>query len=148
MTPRRRWDDDDRGIGIADAHAWRPLVDSVAGFTDMAGWVAEEPAAHLLPHLATAIEMGPARIDRTETDTDGTFVVDLVWVGPSEPTRPAVRSVLFELVGTIAETITLVHEPPAGRGRELEVLTGSPDGDSAFAGHGHTLRFRVTVPRE
>jgi hypothetical protein len=111
--------------------------------TEAAGWVAEEPDAHLLPHLAAAAEGSPVRIDGTTTDLDGTFVVDLVWIGPDEPTRQAVRAVLFELVGTVAETVTLIHEPPAARGRELEVLTGSRDGEGPFAGHGHTIRFTV-----
>jgi hypothetical protein len=49
-------------------------------------------------------------------------------------------------VATIAETVTILHEPAVEQGRVLEVLTGSADGDGPFAGHGHTLRFSVTVP--
>jgi hypothetical protein len=143
---RRRWDNDARGIGVADARAWQPLVASLAEAADTDGWIAEDPETHLLPHLVAAAERGPARIRRAETDPDGTFVVELTWIGPSEPTRGAVRAVLFDLVGAIAETVTLVHEPPAARGRELEVLTGATDGDGGFAGHGHALRFRVSAP--
>jgi hypothetical protein len=145
-TRRRRWDDDARGIGVADAHAWQPLVARLADAAGTDGWVAEDPEAHLLPHLVATAERGPVRIRQAVTDPDGTFVVELGWIGPAEPTRAAVRALLFDLVGAIAETVTLVHEPSTARGRELEVLTGATDGDSGFAGHGHTLRFRIAVP--
>ena len=59
------------------------------------GWVAEEPEAHLLPHLVAAAELGPLRIRRAETDAAGTFVVELRWVGEGEPTRRTIRSALF-----------------------------------------------------
>jgi hypothetical protein len=57
-----------------------------------------------------------------------------------------VRALLFDLVGAIAEAVTLIHEPPGARGRVLEILTGSADGDGPFAGHGHTLRLSVAAP--
>ena len=129
--------------------AWKPLV-LPQWWTrrPTPRWVAEEPEAHLLPQLAAAAAVArhPVRIRGSRTDADGTFVVDLEWVGPAEPTRPAIRSVLFDLVGAVAETVTLVHEPSAGGGRELEVLTGILDGEGPFAGHGHTLRLTVAVP--
>jgi hypothetical protein len=53
---------------------------------------------------------------------------------------------LYALIATIAETVTVVHEPPAARGRVLEVLSGSADGDGPFAGHGHTIRLVVATP--
>ena len=142
---RPRWDDDTRGIGIADARAWRTVVASLAAVTDRDGWVAEEPDAHLLPHLAAATAVGPVRIRRTASAADGTFVVELDWVGPDEASRRTVRSALFGLVATVAETVTVLREPPEARGRQLEVLTGSVDGEGRFAGHGHTLRLTVAV---
>jgi hypothetical protein len=145
-SPRPRWDGDVRGVGVADAGAWRSLVASLADITAEDGWVAEEPEAHLLPHLVAAAESGPLRIRRAETDADGTFVVELRWVVAGEPTRRAIRSALFALLATIAETLTLVHEPPARQGLELEVLTGALDGDGPFAGHGHTIRLTVARP--
>ena len=144
--PRPRWDIDVRKVGVADAHAWRPLAASLADVTETDGWVAEEPEAHLLPHLVAAAEAGPLRIRRAETDPDGTYVVELRWIGAGEPTRRAIRSAMFALVATVAETVTLIHEPPAARGLEVEVLTGSLDGDGPFAGHGHTIRLTVTGP--
>jgi len=146
LARRRRWDTDARGVGVADARAWRPLVASLTDVTETDGWVAEEPEAHLLPHLVTAAEAGPVRIRRAATEADGTFVVELDWVEKQEATRRAVRMALFDLVATVAETLTVVHEPPAARGFELEVLTGVLDGEGVFAGHGHTIRLAVAVP--
>jgi hypothetical protein len=146
MARRRRWDDDARGIGTGDARAWRPLVGTIAVLADEAGWVAEEPELHLLPHLEAAAVAGPFRIRGTRTGADGTFEVDVAWLGPEEPSRRAIRSALYALVATIAETVTLLNEPPDAQGRVLEMLSGSGDGDGPFAGHGHTLRFRVTDP--
>jgi hypothetical protein len=115
---------------------------------DEEGWVAEEPELHLLPHLEAATATSPLAIRAVRTDPDGTFEVDLDWVGAGEgePSRQAVRSALYGLVATIAETVTMLHEPPAEQGHVLEVLTGSGEGDGAFAGHGHTVRLSVTAP--
>jgi len=146
MTRRRRWDDDARGIGTGDARAWRRLVETLATVVDEEGWVAEEPELHLLPHLETAIAAGPLAIRGSRTDADGTFVADLAWVGPGEPSRLAIRSALYALIATIAETVTVLHEPPEAQGRVIEVLSGSADGDGPFAGHGHTVRLVVSAP--
>jgi hypothetical protein len=147
MDRPRRWDTDERGVGVGDARAWRPLIAAVAAVADTDGWVAEEPEAHLLPHLVEAAAGGPLAIRATRTETDGTFAVDLEWAGAGPMDRRAVRSALFALLAPIAETITVVHEPPATEGRVLEVLTGSGgDGAGSFAAHGHTLRLSVAVP--
>jgi hypothetical protein len=145
VTARRRWDVDERGVGVADARRWEPLIAGLAGAAGEDGWVAEAPELHLLPHLERATADGPVAIRRSSTDLDGTFVVELDWVGSAEPTRRELREVLFGLVGLIAETRTLVHEPADAGGRELEVLTGSIDADGRFAGHGHTIRLRVAI---
>jgi hypothetical protein len=143
---RRRWDDDARGIGTGDARAWRPLVETLATIVDEEGWVAEEPELHLLPHLEAATAGGPLAIRGTRTGADETFVVDLHWVGPGEPSRLAIRSSLYALIATVAETVTVLHEPPEARGRIVDVLSGSADGDGPFAGHGHTVRLEVSDP--
>jgi len=109
------------------------------------GWIAEEPELHLLPHLEAATATGPLAIRATTTDSDGTFVVELAWVAEGEPRRRDVRAALFVLIGTIAESITVIHEVPAEGGRRLEVLTGLVGADSPFATHGHTVRLRVTA---
>lgn len=71
--------------------------------------------------------------------------MDLDWTGSTEPNRRDVRAALFGLIGTIAESVTLIEELPVSAGREVEVLTGVVGSESPFATHGHTLRFRVAV---
>jgi hypothetical protein len=146
MSSRRRWDDDARGIGPADARSWRPVIETLVAATDESGWVAEDPELHLLPHLEAAAGSGPLAIRETRSEPDGSFAVELDWIGPGEPSRAALRAPLYALIAALAETMTVVVEPPAARGRVLEVLTGSGDDDGPFAGHGHTLRLSVTVP--
>jgi hypothetical protein len=149
VTARRRWDTDERGIGVGDARAWTPVAETIVAVTTEQGWVAEEPELHLLPHLEAASVDGPLRIRTAATTADGTFEVELEWAAAAEPTRRAVRSALFALVGTIAETVTVLHEPPGKRGRVVEILTGSGGGpDGAFARHGHTVRLHVLTASE
>ena len=142
---RRRWDEDAHGVGVADARGWTPIVETLASLATADGWVAEEPEAHLLPHLAAAASGMPVAIRATRTDPDGTFAVDLEWLGDAAPSRAEIRAAVFGLVAAVAETVTVVREPPETRGRVVEILTGSADSE-AFAGHGHTLRFSVTIP--
>ena len=42
-------------------------------------WVAEDPEAHLLPHLEAACEELPLELRSTRSRDDGTFEVDLTW---------------------------------------------------------------------
>jgi hypothetical protein len=143
---RRRWDTDDRGIGVGDARAWRPTIEALAEVAATDGWVAEEPELHLLPHLEAATAAGPLALRRAESDADGTFVVDLEWAGETEANRRDIRAAMFVLIGSIAESMTVIHELPTEAGRQIDVLTGLVGPDSPFATHGHTVRFRLTVP--
>jgi hypothetical protein len=143
VTLPRRWDTDTRGVGVGDAHAWRPTLELLRELTGTAGWIAEEPELHLLPHLEAAV--ADLRIVETSVASSGELVVDYAWVGPAEADRRAIRTALFSLVGAIAETVTLVLEPPASRGRELEIVTGVLPSDTGFATHGHTVRLRVRL---
>jgi hypothetical protein len=142
----RRWDTDERRIGAGDARAWRPRIETLSELASTDGWVAEEPELHLLPHLEAAMAVGPLALSRAETDPDGTFVVDLEWVGDGDANRREIRAAMFILIGSIAESITVIHEEPAEAGGQIDVLTGLVGTDSPFATHGHTLRFRLSVP--
>jgi len=51
---RRRWDTDERFSGVADASGLAAAVDELAALARRPGWVAEEPEAHLVPHLTSA----------------------------------------------------------------------------------------------
>ena len=153
----RRWDDDDRGTGVADAQLTVPRLEALRAHADRAGWVAERPEAHLWPHLERAIaEPGSPWRDATGTiDGNGRLVVELEHRGSVED-RPmaALRADAFALVGQVAEISTWVRvAEPAGagtlatRGRvdiEVEVVTGMLDDDTPFASHGHTLLLRIT----
>jgi len=123
---------------------WGATLASVSEIVSTPAWVAEDPVVHLLPHLeAAAAATGLLEIRRTTTAAEGEFVVELAWVGPPDADRRAIRTAVFAVVGAIGETITVVLEPPASDGRELEVLTGVLPSDDGFATHGHTIRLRV-----
>lgn len=144
MTQPRRWDTDTRGVGVGDAQRWRPTLDLLRELAEREGWIAEEPELHLLPHLEAAAAPD-LRIAATAVEPSGELVVDLEWIGPTEADRRALRTALFTLVGAIGETVTVVFEPPASRGRELEVVTGVLPSETGFATHGHTIRLRVSL---
>jgi hypothetical protein len=135
-TPGRRWDTDERGHGVADATAATPAVERLFETMALDGWVAEEPEAHLLPHLAaTASSIG--LVLRTATAEDGAFEVVIDRDGQSQG---ELRAQTLTLVGSIAEASTHVRQVGDG---EFEVVTGMLPGDSpVFATHGHLLRIR------
>ena len=152
----RRWDDDERGAGVADARALGPRLDSLRAHANLADWIAEQPEAHLWPHLAHAIgePASPWRNPTWSIDGDGRLVVELEH-HESSGDRPmaALRADAFALVGQVAEISTYVRvaEPSAAArltsGRrvevEVEVVTGMLDDETPFASHGHTLLLRI-----
>lgn len=139
--PDRRWDTDERGTGVRDATAFgepvRRLLETVA----TPGWVAEEPEAHLLPHLeATVAERDLALVDWR--DDDG--VLELT-VSVGDRPRQAQRAAAYALVAAIAEASTHIREVERD---VFEVITGMLPGDGSFATHGHVLRVRTTAGSE
>ena len=144
MSRRPRWDSDARGIGVADAHAWHFTIATLSELVMENGWVAEEPEAHLLPHLAAAASAdGRLRLIAATTEPSGEFVVVLDWIGDPTAGRRDRRTALYALVGSIAESVTVIRGPSGTAGEALEVLTGGPLGDSPFGSHGHTIRIRL-----
>ena len=146
-----RWDPDERGVGVADARAHLGRVDALRAAADEDGWVAEEPEAHLLPHIVRHIAEGaPFALQRATTDGDGTLEVVLRWAGPADAGRGTVRAAAYALIGVIAESTSLVTETSNDRAPQaFEVVTGMLAGQGRFAPHGHTLRLVVdhsTVP--
>jgi hypothetical protein len=139
-----RWDPDERGIGVGDAHAHLDRLDALRLAADQEGWVAEEPEAHLLPHIARHVGAGaPWALQAAGTEPDGTFVVDLRWTGPAEADRRTIRIAAYALIGVIAEGITAIGESAEPSGPTFEVVTGMLADQTEFASHGHTLRLRV-----
>ena len=139
-----RWDPDPRGIGVGDATAHLSALDALRAVAAQEGWVAEEPEAHLLPHLRAAAEAGDSAlaIDAASTDPDGTFVIEARWVGDAAAGARDVRVAAIAFIATVAETTTAIHERNDAGAAVFEVVTGTLPGGS-FATHGHTLRMRV-----
>jgi hypothetical protein len=144
-----RWEPDDRGVGVGDARAHLGRLDALRLAADEAGWVAEAPESHLLPHLVRhAAETALLVIESASIAPDGTFVVDTRWAGPLDADRRAVRAAAVGLIGAIAEATTFIHEDRGPDGVAYDVVTGMLPGETQFASHGHTLRLRVGPPIE
>lgn len=138
----RRWDGDERGGGVADARTYAPGAAELVEAMHEQGWVAEDPDAHLLPHLERACRSLPLELVRAETRGDGTFVVELTWLGDTAGAA-AVRSAVYALAGSIAETASYVRQRRDGSRLVFELVTGEIGDDLRFAPHGHSVSFEV-----
>jgi hypothetical protein len=144
----RRWETDERGRGVADGRRLAPGARELVDALEVPEWVAEEPDAHLLPHLerACATEGSPLELETTESLPDGTYEVRLRWRGAGDDVSTA-RAAVFCLIGVVAESATYVRQR-GGEGELLfEVGTGMLEGDTDFAPHGHTLLLRIRKAR-
>lgn len=104
-------------------------------------WVAEDPQAHLLPHIERVCAERGWAVTRAAV-VDAVLEVD---VSAPPTTVSSSREAAFTLVATFAEASTHVVErsPDVGTDVEVFVTTGMLEGDSVFAPHGHTVRIRV-----
>jgi len=142
----RRWDIDERGRGIGDGTRMAPGARDLVAALELPDWVAEEPEAHLLPHLerACAVQGSPLELESAEALPDAAYELRLRWLGRRGDLRAA-RAAAFALIGVIAESATYVRQrDPVGDELLFEVATGMLDEDTEFATHGHTLLLRVT----
>jgi hypothetical protein len=139
VDSRRRWDTDDRFTGTADASAFAVAVEELAGLARRPGWVAEEPEAHLVPHLRGA-QVAGLRLSGWHTGEHG--VLDAVAEYRAGESRRDLRRQAWALLGTIAEPAASVREHADGDSVIFEVVTGIPDGGH-FASHGHTVRLTL-----
>lgn len=145
-----RWEGDERGRGVADAGRLLPGLAELADAFAAAEWVAEEPEAHLLPHIRAFCEHDPrVELSSAETDEHGAFIVALTWKGRRGATGDA-RAAAFALIGTFAESATYVRQsrPGASAGcagadgpLRFEVGTGLLATDTPFASHGHVVHL-------
>ena len=144
MIDRRRWDTDQRGTGVADAatHAG-PAGRLLAKLTEP-GWAAEDPAVHLIPHLAAAAEALGLTLTVTDPSAEG---LEVSVAAPAAMSRRDVRAAVHALIGSVAEAST--HTREIEPGRVFAVVTGMLDGDGApeasFASHGHVLTIVVVA---
>ena len=138
----RRWEGDERGRGIGDAREFVPGASELIDAMRTPGWVAEEPEAHLLPHLEAACARLPLELRAFQANEDGTFDVDVAWRGAADGVG-VVREAIFALAGSIAESATYLRQRHDEGRLIFELVTGTIDADSPFAPHGHIVRLRV-----
>jgi hypothetical protein len=141
-TERRRWDIDERFVGVSDAGIATADVERLLAQTREPGWITEDAAMHLGPACLTAaaaLDLEVLRLEVVEGD-----VLEVAARSRSERDARALREAAFALVGSFAESSTHVRERrDDDGGLELEVVTGVLPGDSEFATHGHLARVRL-----
>jgi hypothetical protein len=139
---RRRWDGDERGAGVASGEPFAPGVDALRVQLDEQDWVAEDPHAHLLPHIARAcVAAGDLSVVETRVLDDGVFEVTLDW-RPNDDSPP-LRNRIYEVIGSFAESSTHVAQRAAGGTVEYDVVTGMLPGQTELRPHGHLVRIRL-----
>jgi hypothetical protein len=143
MMGKARWEPDDRGFGVGDAQVFLPSLEDLNEAMQRPGWVAEEPHAHLLPHMSRWCERkGSAlTIEDTSIDHNGVFEVSLSSRAALAPGE--LREAVFGLLSSFAEGATFVHERPVQGLAVFEVTTGMLPEQTSFQSHGHTIRFTV-----
>lgn len=140
MAERRRWDTDDRFVGVADAATATADIERLLAQTFQEGWVTEDALAHLGPSCTAAAEMLGVEIARLEV-VDDVLEIDIRKPARDEPRAP--RIVAYGLIGAFAEGATHVRETREDGAVVLDVVTGVLPGDSVFATHGHLARVRL-----
>ena len=138
----RRWDTDNVGTGVGHARAMLPEAKRLLEAMDHETWVAENPEFHLLSHLEAACAQLPLVLLHSSTTDDGALVVDVRWTANERSWRAA-RTAAFALLGSVVESAAFIRERHEDDVLVVEAATGSLDGDSEFAPHGHVLVIRV-----
>src|SRR5689334_12999396 len=120
-TEPRRWDTDERQYGIASGAALLPQAQPLVEHLRRDGWIAEQPEAHLLPHL----HEGPAfQITGEHLREDGVYEVSLDLVSDAKGVgvlREAIR-----LLSAVAEPGFFVRQVDENT---IDCATGVFDGD-------------------
>jgi hypothetical protein len=143
MAERRRWDIDERFVGVADASVASTDVERLLAMTSVPGWVTEDALGHLGPSCTAAAAMLGVELTRMEV-VDDVLEIDVQEVTRDEPRAP--RILAYGLIGSFAEAATHVRETRVDGAVALDVVTGVLPGDSAFASHGHLVRVRLVGP--
>lgn len=139
----RRWDIDERGHGVASGEVLSSNIEELADAMRRVGWVAEDPEAHLLPHLETACAApGSPWTIASWTVDEGVLVIELVWDG-EWGTWDALRADAFSFLGRIAEHTTHIRQRASEDRVEFEMATGTLTTETPFVPHGHLVRLRV-----
>jgi hypothetical protein len=149
MAETRRWDGDEAGHGVASAATYTGAVEDLLAAMREPDWVAEDPRAHLLPHVESSMG-GPMRLRSAEVDDSGELTV-LIEAEIPKADRfrlgARFRQLAFVVMSGFAESSTFVEEIQRDGGAEFVVTTGLLSSQTAFAPHGHVVRI-VIVPTE
>jgi hypothetical protein len=145
----RRWDDDARGEGVADARRFASRLQALLQAAELRLWVTEEPDAHLWPHLQRAIDEDGSgwTSGAYAIDESGRIVVDLVHAPlEDDRQRAVIQADVLRLLGMVIEGATYLEVRPRGSDDTLivDVVTGLLDDQTPFKTHGHTLTVRAT----
>lgn len=140
MAERRRWDIDDRFVGVADAGIASADIERLLELTTTSGWITEDALDHLGPSCTAAAAMLGVELTRMEV-IDDVLEVDLREPAFDEARAP--RIVAYGLIGSFAEAATHIRETREDGAVVLDVVTGMLPGDGAFATHGHLVRVRL-----
>ena len=136
---RRRWDVDERFVGVADAEFVAEDIRRLLKAAASRGWVTEDAEAHVGVHLKQVCDdpASPWHWVSGHQDPDGVFVVDLehTSTGEWDSWRDAVA-----LLAQVAESSFFVRRVEPGT---YACVTGMLEGDGEFATHGHTVRLHV-----
>jgi hypothetical protein len=140
----RRWDSDTSGISVADGRPFLPPLETLASTMAEDGWIAEEPAVHLLPHIRRRCdEIGRFRILVEGAQEDGVYLVRLEWQPGHDSSKRSLRDDVFALIGSFAESATHVHERDLPGAFEFDVTTGLLPEQTHLHSHGHLVGLRV-----
>jgi hypothetical protein len=138
----KRWEDDERGRGVASAAPFAPGVSALQVHLDEADWVAEDPHAHLMPHISRACAaVDDVTLVESRLLEDGVLEVVLDWQPNAD--SPSLTYRVFGIIGSFAEPSTHVAQRSVGNTVEYEVVTGLLPEHTHFRTHGHLVRFRI-----
>jgi hypothetical protein len=143
---QRRWDTDERGVGVGNARVVTPHVQRLLDAMRQDGWVAEEPEAHLLPHIVAGVDQSPAlwRLVHAE-DEINRYVVELEWRRRGGNMGDLVADA-YLLIGRFAETHAHITQRKGTTTIEFDITTGMLGGEGPFAAHGHVVILRIAGP--
>ena len=141
---RRRWDTDERGHGIASAESLLSDLDALRIVMARPDWIAEDPEIYLGEHFRRACNRdgAPMRLTRVATE-DAMLVLGLE--APHSLDKPAIRAEVLTILGSFAEASTFIRESDRDGAMVFDAVTGVLDGDGPYAGHGHLVRFIITM---
>jgi uncharacterized protein YjbI with pentapeptide repeats len=141
-----RWEGDTQGRGTGTGRLIVPDVERLLAALGRPDWVAEEPNIHLQPRLQQACTSAgsPWTLDGY-LPSAAAYVVMVSWRHPGGNLHD-LRADAFALLGTIAESVTFIHQTLTPTAVEYRIATGMLAEDGPFASHGHIILLRVGGP--